>query len=229
MRRQKADVGGALMGLRVVLARLSSATGFEAEHALVRLAIGQLETLVGQGPKRLSDKLSDKLKTTPGQARLLHSEISSLSANLSYSDDLDSEADAASDARSSLVGQEAEGLSDKPKGQAKLIASLAGCWDGVGGVSTSGSMRSRIGEVLPLIAKLAAERGVEPVALFQRTCNRFKADPVVQSKRFGLRVLLSQVDQWVDDVKPPPPSGAAPAMVSPARRLLNPPTKAGAA
>jgi hypothetical protein len=227
MRRARPDIGGALMGLRVVLNRLSSVAGFEAEHALVRLAIGQLETLVGQGPKRLSDKLSDKPKAVPGQARLLPSEISSQSANLSDSDDLDSDADAASDARSSLVGQDEERLSDKPKGQAKLIASLAGCWDGVGGVSTSGSMRSRIGEVLPLIAKLAAERCVDPTALFQRTCDRFKADPVVQSKRFGLRVLLSQVEQWVDDVKPPPPSGPS-AIVSPARRLLNPAPKESA-
>jgi hypothetical protein len=110
-----------------------------------------------------------------------------------------------------------------------LIAALAGCWDGVGGVSTSGSMRSRIGEVLPLIAKLADARSLDPQQLFQRACDRFKADPVVKAKRFGLRVLLSQLEQWVDDAPAmPTASGAPPAIVSPARRLLNPP-KAGAA
>jgi hypothetical protein len=83
-------------------------------------------------------------------------------------------------------------------------------------------------ERLPLIEKLAAERGLAPLVLFQRACDRFKADPSIAGKRLKTaRVLLSQLENWVDDVKPPPPSGP-PAIVSPARRLLNPAPKESA-
>lgn len=109
-------------------------------------------------------------------------------------------------------------------------AALANCWDGIGGLGCNGATRAAMVERLPLIEKLATERGVAPLVLFQRACDRFKADPSIAGKRLKTaRVLLDQLENWVDDVKPPPLNGAPPAVVSPARRLLNPPTKAGAA
>ena len=180
-------------------------------------------TSVGQA----LDSLSDKRWTNPYHGtdtpRLLNSEISSSSEFLSDLELLDSEAAAESDAREgnglsdkqsdkeeSLVGQALgqthgqtlgqalDKMSDKRPGQA-LLSALAGCWDGVGGVSTSGSMRSRIAEVVPQLELLARNRGVDPVALFSAAVSRFKADPVTRSRRFGLRVLLSQLEQWCDD------------------------------
>lgn len=128
-----------------------------------------------------------------------------------YSEDLDQEEERRESRVRELstrivhpVGQQV----DRAGGHASA-ARLAGCWDGVGGVSTSGSQRARIGEATPLIERLAKERGITPVALFDGACRRFKADPGLKAKKMcTLPVLLSQLEQWADDPNGP----AAPTM-----------------
>ena len=104
-------------------------------------------------------------------------------------------------------------------GQHLTAAALANCWDGIGGMGCNGDTRALLLERLPLIERLAAERGVEPLALLKRACDRFKADPAIAGKRLKtVRVLMGQLENWVDDA--PAKSGPAPAIVPPSRKLF---------
>lgn len=114
------------------------------------------------------------------------------------------------------LGQPDEGRPDE--GDRALLTALTGAWDGMGGAHTSGSYRGRLREKIPQLRMLAARAGSEPEAMFAAAVRRFKADHAVRAKRYGLPVLLAQLEQWVDDVPPAP----APEVQRPSRKLLNP-------
>jgi hypothetical protein len=158
-------------------------------------------------------------------ARASSSEISSSPQDSEDLDEDESKREARPELASNALGLTAGrniGLDAGLKpGQHTSGAALANCWDGIGGLGCNGEVRALMVERLPLIEKLAAERGLAPLVLFQRACDRFKADPSIAGKRLKTaRVLLSQLEK-------PPPSGP-PAIVSPARRLLNPAPKESA-
>jgi hypothetical protein len=226
----RTDAAASLVEL--VLARLSAAGGWEAESKALERALG----LLGQSAEshRKQRQRDAKRPGTSHAGQPLDSGSSAASAGSSSLSDSDALAPEEKEKREArplsrppVTGQQVDRAGGQSTGQLRN-AILAGCWDGVGGVSTSGSQRARIGEAAPLLERLARERGVDPVVLFQRACDRFKADASLKAKRMStLPVLLSQLEQWVDDAPPAPASPGAPVpVVSPARRLLNPPTPA---
>lgn len=77
---------------------------------------------------------------------------------------------------------------------------MADTWDQNQGHSTSGLNRHRISQAEPVLRRLAAERGRAPLDLWREASERFRADPVVKKRRFGLPVFCSQLEQWVDPV-----------------------------
>lgn len=77
-----------------------------------------------------------------------------------------------------------------------LPIAMAGIWDGVGGMSTSGQNRHRLAVCEPLMRRIASEQGRKPEDVFRDAVKRFKADPEVTRKRLGLPVLLSQLEVW---------------------------------
>jgi len=93
--------------------------------------------------------------------------------------------------------------------QSQSQRELADAWDGAGGLTTSGVMRTRIGAVVPLLERLAAERGTTALELFRAACQRFKRDSQVRARHLGLAVLLAQLEQWVDDAPEPQPQRAS--------------------
>jgi hypothetical protein len=238
----KLPVGIIQASLEMVRARIEVA--FPSEAAVVAQVIDALNPSANALRVRKSREKSSITRNVSGNAGQqldstfpARASLSEISSSPQDSEGLDSEKRESREARPlsrPVAGQQLDGNAGQlDAGRAGRIrnAALAGCWDGVGGVSTGGSMRARIGEAVPLIERLARERGVDPVELFQGACDRFKRDEALKAKRMcTLPVLLSQLEQWVDEAPAiPAASGAPPAIVSPARKLLNPPTKAGAA
>jgi hypothetical protein len=78
---------------------------------------------------------------------------------------------------------------------------MAGVWDGVGGISTSGTNRHRILIAEPLLRQLASDQALDPLELFKAGTARFKADPGVRRKNLGLPVFLSQLAVWCSPVQ----------------------------
>jgi hypothetical protein len=227
-----------IMQASLEMVRTRIATAFPSEAAVIAQVIDALNPSANALRVRKSREKSSITRHVSGnagqqldsafQARASLSEISSSPQD---SEDLEEKRESreARPLSRPATGQQVDGNAGQlDAGRAVRVrnAALAGCWDGVGGVSTGGSMRARIGEAVPLLERLARERGVDPVALFQGACDRFKRDEALKAKRMcTLPVLLSQLEQWVDDA--PKPS-ATPAPVSPARRLLSPPREGAA-
>lgn len=119
-----------------------------------------------------------------------------------------------------LDGRPDEHVDEDPdeRANAALRAQMASVWDGIGGRQTSGSYRYRMGQLIPLLQKLAGEHGKEPIALWSEAVGRFKADPEARRKRLGLPVLCAQFERWIYDVEPKAPAPADPIPL--ARRLL---------
>jgi hypothetical protein len=92
----------------------------------------------------------------------------------------------------------------------RLRTEMAGVWDGVRGMSTSGTNRHRIMIAEPLLRRLATEQGLEPLELFKAGTARFKADESVRRKNFGLPVFLSQLAVWCAPPEKPPSGGDGP-------------------
>src|SRR5688500_2257726 len=69
------------------------------------------------------------------------------------------------------------------------------------------SLTAPLREVVPSTNRLANEHAALMVELFADACKRFKADPRMRERRFGLRVLLSLLEQWIE---PLGQSGAPP-------------------
>jgi hypothetical protein len=92
-----------------------------------------------------------------------------------------------------------------------LRALMAATWDGLGGTHTSGTYKHRMGQLIPLLRKLAGEQGKDPSVLWADAVGRFKSDPDARRKRLGLAVLCAQFDRWVYDVDPVSRAVAAPA------------------
>jgi len=82
---------------------------------------------------------------------------------------------------------------------AKLVTDLAALWDGAGGLTVSPKLRAVFEARVPMLRAAAAKRGGDPVEEFRTAAARFRADPVVREKKLGLPVLLSQLDQWLED------------------------------
>jgi hypothetical protein len=95
-----------------------------------------------------------------------------------------------------------------PIATVSILEQLAQCWDACGTLGLGPALTARLREVQPVLDRLAAERDTPVVELFGRACERFKSDPKLNGRRFGLRVLLSQIEQWVDPMTamggPPP-------------------------
>jgi hypothetical protein len=182
----------------------------------------------------LSSEVDSVLDSRTGQPFLPRASSSEISSSLKHSEDLEKnsekipekkqqrarEMDSLSSAMDSRMdngldsgmdsrnGQPSQSIDDDGKRERMRAVELAGCWDGVGGISTGGSMRARIRTCIPLLERLAAERKRDPVELFGEACKRFRADPKVRAKRYGLPVLLSQLDVWVDAVPAEPARGS---------------------
>lgn len=95
-----------------------------------------------------------------------------------------------------------------PVAPVSILEELARCWDPHGTLGMGSALAARLEEVIPVLNRLAEERQTPVVELFGRACERFKLDPGLRGRRFGLRVLLSQLEQWVDPIgalgAPPP-------------------------
>ncbi len=81
-------------------------------------------------------------------------------------------------------------------GQRSMRVLMAAVWDGMDGATVSGAYKGRLADCEPLLRRLAAEQGLEPLDLFRAAVKRFKSDPKVRAGRFGLAAFLSQLEQW---------------------------------
>lgn len=162
-----------------------------------------LETTVLDGPK---DDLDGPLDVSSSASSLLNSDLEA-EENCNVAD----EDDDPSNRRSNHVNGRSNGLDlDRRSGlriRGGLKAEMAGIWDGVGGVSTSGQNRARIAACEPLLRRIAAEQGREPADVFRDAVRRFKGHVAETGKRMGLAVLLSQLEAWcLPDAAPKKPA-----------------------
>ena len=93
-------------------------------------------------------------------------------------------------------GHDEQDNANRTAGPRSVRVAMADVWDGCGGYSVSGTYRHALGELEPLLTRLAAEQGLEPLELLRQAMGRFKSDESVRRKRLGLGTFISQFEQW---------------------------------